>query len=78
MVGQRNCIGKGYSFIPRNISSLLTFDSLAWAEMQLILSSVFWRFELELTDNNVEDWTKQKIFLTHQKLPLMVRVHRME
>ena len=44
--------------------------------MVLILSKVLWSFELELTDNNVEDWTKQKVFLTHQKLPLMVRLHR--
>lgn len=44
--------------------------------MDLILAKVFWNFELELTDTNVKDWTKQKIFLTHQKLPLMVRAHR--
>ena len=44
--------------------------------MYLILSKIFWSFDLELTSNNVEDWTKQKIFLTHQKLPLMVRLRR--
>lgn len=48
--------------------------SLAWAEMKLILCKMFWNFDLALADNNPEDWTDQKVYLTHERTPLNVKI----
>lgn len=48
--------------------------SLAWAEMKLILAKVVWSFDLELSKNNAEDWSDQKVFLLNEKIPMYVRL----
>jgi len=50
------------------------WDSLAWAEMNLILCKVMWSFDLELGEGNKEDWSDQKIWLLHERLPLYVKI----
>lgn len=58
LVGPRNCLGK----------------SLAWAEMNLILAKVVWKFDLELSEKTKEDWSDQKIWLMHEGAPLYVKI----
>ncbi|CAF9926985.1 MAG: hypothetical protein HETSPECPRED_006476 [Heterodermia speciosa] len=58
MVGPRNCLGK----------------SLAWAEMNLILTKVIWSFDLELGEGNKDDWSDQRVWLLHEKAPLYVKI----
>ncbi len=60
-IGPRNCIGK----------------SLAWAEIKLILAKVLWDFDFQLAEEkNVREWTDQKVFFGHEKLPLYVKLSK--
>ena len=49
-------------------------NSLAHAEMRLILAKILWNFDLELAgDGNGKDWiTTQKVFILWEKGPLNV------
>lgn len=47
--------------------------SMTTHEMRLILAKVLWSFDLELCDQQ-GDWLDQKLFLTWEKMPLMVRL----
>ncbi|KAL8886285.1 MAG: hypothetical protein Q9215_005980 [Flavoplaca cf. flavocitrina] len=63
MVGPRNCLGKPYE------------NSLAWAEMNLILCKVLWHFDLKLAEGNKEDWSmEQRVFLLHERTPVFVKL----
>ena len=42
--------------------------------MKLILTKIIYSFDMELSDNNVKDWTDQKILLLHERFPLNVRL----
>lgn len=55
--GPRNCIGQ----------------TLAYAEMKLIVAKLLWHFDFEL-DQRTGDWLDQKIFTFWQKKPLLVKV----
>lgn len=48
--------------------------SLAYLEMRNILARLLWNFDLELMPES-KDWADQKVFLTWQKKPLMIKVH---
>lgn len=58
-VGPRNCIGR----------------NLAYHECRLLLTEVFWNFDLELMDKS-RDWTDQKVFSFWDKTELLVRLRR--
>jgi len=49
-------------------------NRLAWAEMNLIVAKVIWSFDLELSENNVEDWSDQKVWMLNEPLPLNVKI----
>lgn len=50
-------------------------NSLAWAEMNLILANMIWHFDIELAENNVQDWSgEQKVYGIHEVLPLNIRI----
>lgn len=50
-------------------------NSLAWAEMNLILARMFWHLDIELAENNVRDWSgEQTVFALPEVLPLNVRI----
>ena len=50
-------------------------NSLAWAEMNLMLAKLFWHFDIELAENNVRDWSgEQRVFAIHEALPLNIRI----
>ena len=46
--------------------------------MKLILAKMVWNFDIELTANNVEDWTEQKIHTLPETLPLNIRLEKKE
>lgn len=48
-------------------------NSLAYAEMRLILGKVLWNFDLELMPES-RNWDDQKIYVLWEKTPLMVRL----
>ncbi|KAF3045478.1 hypothetical protein E8E12_007001 [Didymella heteroderae] len=48
--------------------------NMATHEMRLILAKVLWSFDLELY-NQHNDWLDQKLFLTWEKMPLMVKLN---
>ncbi|KAH8808674.1 toxin biosynthesis cytochrome P450 monooxygenase [Xylogone sp. PMI_703] len=56
-VGPRNCIGQ----------------SLAYAEMRLILARILWNFDLHLTPGT-ENWENQEMYILWQKGPLKVTI----
>jgi cytochrome P450 len=58
-VGPRNCIGR----------------NLAYHECRLLLTEVFWNFDLELLDKS-RDWTDQKVFSFWDKSPMWVKLRR--
>lgn len=50
-------------------------NSLAWAEMNLILCKVLWHFDLELAEGNKEDWSmEQKVWVLHERTSLFVKI----
>lgn len=58
-IGRHSCIGQ----------------SLAYAEMRLILAKLFFVFDISLADDgDVWDWGKQKTFIFWEKEPLNVRL----
>ena len=60
--GPRNCIGK----------------NLAYAEMKLVASRLFWNFDFEL-DAQSNTWPdNQRVFIFWEKLPLMVKLRKVE
>lgn len=56
-VGPRDCLGQ----------------SMALHEMQLILARIFFRFNMEICEDNF-DWDDQKAFVLWEKKPLMCRL----
>lgn len=52
-------------------SRFLTDDSLAYAEMRLILARILYAFDMELVDKGV-DWLDQKVGVLWEKPPLRV------
>lgn len=51
----------------------LMINSLAYAEMRLILAHVLWNFDMELSAES-ENWADQKIFSLWEKGPLYVKL----
>lgn len=49
-------------------------DSLAWAELRLVIASVFFSFDLELVDKESDWMAMQKVFTLWKKPGLMVRL----
>ncbi len=49
-------------------------NRLAWAEMNLIVAKVIWSFDLALSENNVKDWSDQKVWMLNEPLPLNVKI----
>lgn len=58
LVGSRSCIAK----------------TLALAEIKLIITKVFWNFDLVLSEKNHGDWSDQKTYLINEKKPLYVKL----
>ena len=52
---------------------MLNTDSLAYAEMRLVLAKLALDFDFELQPES-EDWTVQKLFTFWEKPPLMTKV----
>lgn len=51
-------------------------QSLAYAEMRLVLARLFFAFDLELADvDDVWDWGSQETFIFWEKKPLNVRLN---
>lgn len=80
--GPRNCLGKKYgsSFqvslllkFPRSNFANDLWDSLAYAEMRLILTRLLFDFDLELLEPD-QDWFDQKAFTLWAKPPLHIRL----
>jgi hypothetical protein len=46
---------------------------LAYVEMQLILSRLLWKFDMELADEK-NMWTDQKVHWSWVRVPLMIRL----
>jgi len=46
---------------------------MAIHEIRLILAKVLWSFDVRLRDQQ-RDWLDQKMFLTWEKVPLMVKL----
>lgn len=46
---------------------------MAIHEMRLILAKVLWSFDLQLCEGQ-NDWLDQKVFITWEKMPLMVKL----
>lgn len=54
---------------------VLTFPSLAYMEMRVILARFVWNFDLEFDDPaKSENWPDQKVFNLFSKPPLEVRL----
>lgn len=51
--------------------------SMANHEMRLIIAKLLWSFDLQLCDQQ-SDWLDQKLFLTWEKMSLMVKVKAIE
>ena len=66
-------LGKG-TLVFHCLTQLLTPYSLAWAEMRLIMTKVIWAFDLELTKNNLADWSDRGVWLLHEQVDLNVRL----
>lgn len=50
-------------------------QSLAYAEMRLILARLFFAFDIELADaTDIWDWGSQRTFIFWEKKPLNVRL----
>ena len=47
-------------------------NSLAYAEMRLILAKMVWNFDMELLTKG--DWADQKVYILYQKTPLRVKL----
>lgn len=63
-------------FSPRVLSpNIVLLDSLANAEMRLILTKVLFNFDLKLEPQST-DWSTQKSFSLWQRPPLMVQLNR--
>ena len=54
-----------------NYAALLTYLSLAYAEMRLIVAKLLWNFDMKLKDDSY-DWTDQSSYVLWEKNPLMV------
>lgn len=48
--------------------------SLAWAEMDLILTQVLWKLDLEWDEGNKDDWSGRRVWVMHEKWPLCVKM----
>ena len=42
--------------------------------MSLILAKIIWSFDLELAENNVKDWSDQKVWLLYESLAMNVKL----
>ena len=49
-------------------------DSLALAEIRLMLTHMLWAFDMELAEETDEEWAKQKAWMTWFKKPLIVKL----
>jgi hypothetical protein len=49
--------------------------SLAYAELRLIVSKVFWTFDMAI-DRSAVDWNIQKAYNVWERKPLMVKMSR--
>lgn len=54
------------------------FDSLAYAEIRLLLANLLWGFDLELDEETDSNWMDQKGWMVWQRKPLIVRAKRRE
>ena len=48
--------------------------SLAAAEMRLVLSKMFWNFNIELHADTRTDWFDQRVFTLWEKPPLFLQL----
>jgi cytochrome P450 len=56
--GARSCIGK----------------ALGDMEVRLVLANLIYNFDLQLSEETMDDWTDQLVYLTWQKNPLVVKL----
>lgn len=61
-----------FSFGPRKRRKTKQ-NSLAYAELRLILTKILYSFDMELMEHH-DDWLQQKIYIMWEKKPLMVRL----
>lgn len=56
---------------------MLTFFSMAWAEMRMILTTILFSFDMEILETDT-DWSeRQRSYLVWARddIPLMVNMH---
>ncbi len=74
-IGPRNCVGQKSVPLIQGTSRWkaheLTNNSLAYAEMRLILAKILFNFDLELADPNLK-WMDQKVYTLWSKPELNV------
>lgn len=56
-----------------HISWIDVLHSLAYHEMATILAKVIYHFDMEAA-MNLDDWTKQRVFVVWKKQPLIVKL----
>lgn len=50
-------------------------QTLAWAQMRMILVKLLWNFEIKATPDTVQ-WHQQKIYWAWDKGPMMAKITR--
>ena len=54
---------------------MLTYISLAWAEMRMIMAYILWNFDLLGLESDSQNWIeRQKIYSLWEKPPLNVEI----
>lgn len=75
--GARNCIGKksvAPSTRPWSHTNQVLDDSLANAEIALVLTRLLWEFDITLSDETDSNWPDQQAWFTWNKKPLVVKL----
>ena len=67
--GDNRSVLKPFSYGPHDCIG----KNLAYAEIRLVLCQLLFQFDLELCEES-RDWTKQRVFGSWEKVPLMVRL----
>jgi hypothetical protein len=59
--------------LPHLIVNLPDIDSLAYAEMRLVLAQILWNFDMELLEKS-KSWTEHLSYVLWDKPPLYVHL----
>lgn len=79
LVGPRACIGRKQVILSpchRGMTIELTWQSFAYMEMNLLMAKMFWTYDLELVNKDI-DWLKEsKVHVLWWKPKLCIRFHK--